>query len=85
MRSYLLSLLLICVLVVRAQDSASVLKPKEMKEVVVKASATRQIGNLTKISITRDMRRGKNSVGEMLGGLPNMYFACWYCLGFTQA
>lgn len=74
MRSYLLSLLLICVLVVRAQDSASVLKPKEMKEVVVKASATRQIGNLTKISITRDMRRGKNSVGEMLGGLPNMYF-----------
>ena len=51
-------------------DSVSVI----LKEVVVKTSHTIQKGDRTKIFITRDMRRGTHSVGEMLGNEPNFYF-----------
>lgn len=57
-----------------AQDSIFPTKNKELKEVVVMSSPISQDGNHTKISITRSMRKGNGSIGEMLGGLPNMYF-----------
>ena len=55
-------------------DSVSSTSTKTLKGVVVQASSIIQNGNQTKIGITRDMRKGNNSVGEMLGGLPNLYF-----------
>ena len=55
-------------------DSVGIYKTQNLKEVVVKTSHSVQSGDRTKIFITRDMRRGTHSVGEMLGNEPNFYF-----------
>ena len=55
-------------------DSVGIYKTQDLKEVVVKTSHSVQSGDRTKIFITRDMRRGTHSVGEMLGNEPNFYF-----------
>ena len=79
MKRWLQTLILLCGLPILMKaaalqtervDSDSVI----LKEIVVKGSHTVQKGDRTKIFITRDMRRGTHSVGEMLGNEPNFYF-----------
>jgi hypothetical protein len=55
-------------------DSLSTQKTVNLKEVEVKASHTVQKGDRTKITITRDMRRGTHSIGELLGKEPNFFY-----------
>lgn len=79
MKRWLQTLILLCGLPILMKaatlqtervDSDSVI----LKEIVVKGSHSVQKGDRTKIFITRDMRRGTHSVGEMLGNEPNFYF-----------
>ncbi len=78
MQNYLKFLLAIlvmgCAASSKAQDSTTVKSEKKLQEVVVKGSAIHQSGDKTSIFITKDMRRGKSTVGEMLSDLPNFYY-----------
>ena len=56
------------------RSDSDTIKTVSLDEVEVKASNVVQKGDRTKIFITRDMRRGTRSVGEMLGNEPNFYF-----------
>lgn len=82
MKVRLLALVLLCVLSIplsaatlltERSDSDSI-KMKNLQETVVKASHTVQKGDRTKIFITREMRRGTHSIGELLGNEPNFYY-----------
>lgn len=56
------------------RSDSDTIKTVSLGEVEVKASNVVQKGDRTKIFITREMRRGTRSVGEMLGNEPNFYF-----------
>ncbi|MCD8237122.1 MAG: hypothetical protein LUD00_10865 [Prevotellaceae bacterium] len=56
------------------RSDSDTIKTVSLDEVKVKASNVVQKGDRTKIFITREMRRGTRSVGEMLGNEPNFFF-----------
>lgn len=55
-------------------DSLSIQKTLNLNEVEVTASNVIQKGDRTKMIITRNMRRGTNSIGELLGNQPNFNY-----------
>lgn len=55
-------------------DFTVTLDGKNLGEVTVSASSIKQSGDRTNIIITREMRRGTVSTGQLLGNLPGFYY-----------